>query len=180
MGVRKMNKGGDIAVTLLVVMAIVTAGAASFIFLTSSSKLLGKVYDSRQLDNVYAEEEKLDFYISEVMNAAVSKTLNEVIQEKGAEIDRESEEFKESFKEKFVSNFLEELNKYKNEDGSFEDPELLQFEQQMKIENVQVENGKVISSFDILIKIEEDEILSVYTYIKTFEKEIEQGAQEKV
>jgi len=166
-----MNKKGDIAITVLVVMAIVTAGAASFIFLSSSNNLEETIYNSRNLDNLYSGGDKLNFYVNEVMSAAVSRTYGEIINENG-NLDRASTESKENFRTKFVPIFLEELGKYKNKDSSFVFPELLQVEEQMNKDKIIIENGKVFLTLDMVVRIEEDGLISQYSYRKTFEKEI--------
>lgn len=167
------SKKGDVAVTFLVFMAVALAGAASLIFILSDRGIEEKIVNGRFIDNAYVQEEKLDFYINEVMSISASRTLNEVVAEKG-NLDKESTEFKEAFKTKFVKIFLEELGRYKIKEGTFEDSELIQVEQQMKEgkADVRVENGKVSSSFNMVILTKEGKLSSIDSYKRTFEKNI--------
>lgn len=138
-------------------MAVVLAGAASFIFIMSDRGIKEKVVDARLLDEVYLTEEKLDFYINEIM-------------------EKSAKDFKlEDGREKFVENFTKELEKYKKGE-EYILTELIQVQQQMdeyeERNNVQVGDGKVTVELSIKIGIgtQSDKFYAIHTYNKKFEK----------
>ncbi len=150
------NKKADLAATLLVLMAIVVAGAASIIFIISSGKIKANLVDSRFIDGVYLTKGKLDFYINEIMNKAVVKTRNS-----------------QDFKQDFIANFSEGLIEYKI-NNKFVTSELSQIEQQIDEEHIEydTENNIVTAEFKITLNTRTDTFNAVYTYNEQFEKQI--------
>ncbi len=143
-----MNKKGDISITLLVVMAVVVAGAASFIFLTDSGKLEQKVANARALDEIYSKEEVLDFYISEILDNIKGITT----------------------KEDFVDKFRSEIGKYKDNEKY-----VLEELANVRIQagEARIENGKVIVDFNIPLGFKEDDFEIRKAYVRTFEKQVQ-------
>jgi hypothetical protein len=170
------NKKGNVAVTFLVFMSVAVAGAALFIFINSSRGAEERILDGRFIDNIYINESKVNFYIDNIIDAAVLKTLSEIVKE-GSTLDSASADFQSNFKSKFKPIFLEELRKYKDEEGKYYASELSQVEDQASRDdfNAKVENGKVILGFKIMIVIKEGDgkFSAFYVYTKTFEKSID-------
>lgn len=174
------NKKADLAVTLLIFMAVALATATIFIFINSSGKIEAEITDARFLDKIYAKEEILNFYINEIMENTIKTT-------------KESAGFESNFEKDFPTNFLGELEKYKI-NGKFILEELQQVQAQV-YENSNVfifekdaENAekvkKVTAEFQITLEdnvAEEKELFSaVYIYTKKFEKEIKKESSNSV
>jgi len=106
-----MNKKGDVAVLLLVLLVLIITAIAFFIFLTDSKRIEKELVNPKILDSVYFKEEMVKFYIAEAGRSAMKEK-------------REGEDFKEKFAEKFEAYSFEEdyLKELKNriEEGDFE------------------------------------------------------------
>jgi len=141
-----MNKKADLAVTLLVFMAVALAGAASVIFITNSGSFEAEIADARFIDKVYLKEGEINFYINEAMEKAVEDFNKE----------QDSED-------KLINDFKQELGKYNL-------PELKQAGEQ--VDEIKIENNKTIAEFKIELRDEEEIFSVVYTYNKKFEKDL--------
>ena len=154
------SKKADMAITLLVFMAILVAGAASLIFLTSSGQIRDRVIDARFIDEVYLTETELDFYLNDIIENALEKTKSS-----------------ENFKQDFIIGFKEELVKYKGDEGYILD-EFIQIERQISLYEDDVvkyekgaEESRVIVEFRrIIIGARETAFEVSYTYNRKFEK----------
>lgn len=120
------DKSGDIAITMLVFMTLVMAGASLFIFYIHDGLVVSQIQDSRFLDELYLKDNKLDFYLNDIMDKSVIKINN-----------------REDPIPEFTNNFKIELSKYKIQ-GNFILDELSQVESQVTPENIHFD-GKVIS-----------------------------------
>lgn len=154
------NKRANLAVTLLVLMSIVVAGAASLIFVISSGRLGAGIVDARFIDEVYLREGELDFYINEIIEGAIERT-----------------EGSENFKQDFIINFKEGLGKYK-EEGRYVIDEFIQIEQQIDLRGDEIveyeksdEGGRISIDFkSIEIGTKTQNFNVIYTYDRKFEK----------
>ena len=151
--INRMNKKGDIPVTLLVLMALFLTAWATFIFLTHSDSLETKIRDAKQLDRVNVKEMEIDFYIGEIIDNGI-KGMN-----------------RENSKGEFVSNIKKELLKYKNETG-FIIPELAQVEEQINEENVNLFENRLEVSLKLNIVESLDKVSFLYGYDKKFAREL--------
>ena len=163
------HKKADLAVTLLVFMAIALAGGASLIFILSSGSIKDKIVDARFLDEIYLTEGKLDFYLQEIFDRAVEKTKNS-----------------ENIKEDFIKNFIEELSKYKINDNYIL-TEFIQVEEQIngheKSNNIKYdETSKIISVefVNIIITYMGEPFDVSYSYNRKFEKQIKEAGSDSV
>jgi hypothetical protein len=155
------NKKGDLAVTVLVFMAVALAGAASIIFLTSERGIEENIVDARFLDEIYMTAGELDFYINDLI-----------------EISAEKSKYSENFKEDFIKNFKEQAAIY---EGAEKDLSDYFSEMQNQIEGAQVEETaeeyKITVSFNFIITMIRDPFTAVYKYKKTFQKNIPKSEQ---
>ena len=148
------NKRANIPITLLVLMTLVLTVSALYSFNTHVNKVSTEVKDSRFLDYIYAQENKINFYIDDMMEKAVVKTVV---------IDSDTKSF-------FIDNFKKELLKYKKNETLVPE-ELNQIEQQINLENVNIKDKEI--SINISIKIEkkfQDKFIISYLYTKKFSK----------
>jgi hypothetical protein len=153
------SKKADVAVTLLVFMAVALAGAASMIFLTSERGIKERIVDARFIDEIYLIDGKLDFYINEIIENSAENSKNS-----------------ENFREDFINSFKEEATIY----GSAEKDLSTYFaEMQEQIANVQVEEitegYKITLNFDFIMIMAREPFAVIHKYKKTFEKEIPKG-----
>ncbi|MEK6859882.1 MAG: hypothetical protein AABX54_03635 [Nanoarchaeota archaeon] len=144
------NKKANIPITLLVLMTLVLTVYALYSFNTHMNKVSAEIKDSRFLDYIYARENEINFYVSDMIEMAALKSSED--------------------KSLFIDNFRKELFKYKkNESFIFE--ELNQVEAQINNENVEMNDKEV--SINLSIKIEkkfQDKFIISYLYKKKFVK----------
>ena len=155
----KNKKSMSISIVLLVIASLVLSGVALFTFYAQKDKLQAKIYTINFLDETYAKEEIINFYLQNIFDNAINGLSTGWTQEQ------------------LIENFSEELNKYKI-NGEFIMPELSQLESQLNSENLYIENGKIVAKFGIDLEnqaVQNKEILfSVkYHFEKKFEREIE-------
>lgn len=148
---RMKNKKGNVPVTLLVLMSILLAAAALFIFITSG-KIDGGVADAGILNKIYLDEGEISFYILNIMESAVRES-------KGSE----------NFEGEFETNFLKELAKYKK-DGKYIFQEFSKVEEQ--VGGARVEGNKVVMRFRFEVEREENSVHIIHTYDKEFEVDL--------
>lgn len=168
---KKNKKAMSISIVLLVLATLVLTSFSLLTFYLRKDKIQEEIHTTRFLEDIYAKEEQINFYINEIMEKAVQAT-------------KESENFEEDF----PINFLNELDKYKI-NNKFIMQELEQVQNQVNEnpdifvieENKEGEKTvkKVTAEFQIIIEdkvtVEDKELFSaVYTYKKTFEKEIKE------
>jgi len=162
-----MNKRADFTIVLLVIMVLVLTAGALLIFNIHTNKIGIKIIGARVLDEVYIVENKINFYINQMMEKAI------------IEIDKQEEVA--AIKQKFIDNFKLELETYNDEDGKYIIEELSQVEEQMnkpefgdKVSVSEVEDIKKISvKFSFVIRQNFDEKLkNSYSYEKRFEKDL--------
>lgn len=146
-----MNKKGETSITLLVLMTVLLVGATLFLFVVDSANIKEEISDGRFLDEIYVKEEKLDFYVNEIMESSIEKSKNSL-----------------NFKEDFVGNFSYELEKCKKSEEL--DDEFLQILNALN--DLEIANEKVILRVNFPIKYETDSFKAVHQYTKTFEKEV--------
>ena len=154
----KKNKKADIAITMLVLMTLLLAGATLFIFEIYHGKVETNIQDYAFLNSVYLKENQMDFYINNV--------LDEVI--KDFDIN--------TGKDKFIQEFKLELGKYKDKDGKYFIEELGKVEEQVQTDRFVFDsvNKKIILNLDIRLDEKPNEKVKVaYAYTKTFEKTLE-------
>ncbi len=127
------RKKADVAITLLVFMVLLLAGATLFIFVSDSAKKDNSFANVGLLGEIYAKEEQINFYMQDITDKAGSESQT---------------------KEEFIANFKSELEKYKNPDGSYVLEEFNFIEFQIKEENFNLyDKTKIFSArFDISIK----------------------------
>ncbi|MEK6935381.1 MAG: hypothetical protein AABW67_01200 [Nanoarchaeota archaeon] len=148
------NKKADVAITLLVLMTLVLAGATLFIFNINQGKVETSIGDYSFLNSVYLKENQIDFY--------VNNALDEVI--KNFEVN--------SGKDKFIEEFKTELEKYKV-DGKFIILELEKVEEQVQTDKFVFDSvgKKIILKLDIRLDEKPSKDMTIaYAYTKTFEK----------
>ena len=149
-----VNKKADVAITLLVVMTLVVAGAALFIFITSPADEENiKINTYKYLDGINEEATRINLIVQDIVEKSAS----------GISTEKE-----------FIDNFKKELNKYKDKQGSYVVPELEQVEEQVKEENIELDkdNGKISLELEITIKNEISDFSALHTYKKKFSAEI--------
>ncbi len=145
------KRGASISIVLLVVLTLILSAFTLFTFYSREKTMQGKLYSTRFLENLYAEEELINFYLQEIFDKTEGTN---------------TEEFKASFKEK--------LEEYKV-DGVFIVNGLEQAEEQL--DKIGVEEGKASVVFEIEL---EDEIYAdgrilfegKYVYHNKLEKEV--------
>jgi hypothetical protein len=150
-----INKKADVAITLLVLMAVVLAGATLFVFNINQGKIETKIENYAFLNSVYLKENQMDFYINDI--------LDEVI--KNFDINEG--------KDKFIEKFKIELEKYKQKGGNYTIKELKEVNEQADNLIFDSIKKKIILNLDI--RIDEKPIQDmniVYAYKKTFEKDL--------
>ncbi len=144
------EKKADISILLLVLMTVILVVTVTFIFYKNTQNSGLQIKDSKFLDEIYMEENQVNFYIDEIMDRSVA----------GINGDRSQ----------FIQNFRNELPKY-IENGEFLAPELKQLGAQLDGDNVRIDNGIVYANFSIKIeKFFGDNIMVSYLYEKEFRK----------
>lgn len=153
------KKGTSIAIVLLVLMALTLSLLALYSFNKKTGNFSVVVKDARFLDEVYARENEVNFYVNNIIEKAVMG------------IDKNNFD-----KTRFIENFKKELLKYKRKQG-WAVFELSQVESQINENAVEIiqngENKTVSVTFSIKIeKNFDDKFLSSYLYEKKFERKI--------
>jgi len=149
------NKKANTAIILLVLMALVLAGATLFIFNINQGKVETKIQDYSFLNSVYLKENQMDFYINNILEDVIKNfDVNEG-------------------KDKFIEKFKIELEKYKQTDGSYLVKELEKVNEQVEEIIFDRLNKKIALNLDIRLdeKLNQD-IEIAYAYKKTFEKDL--------
>lgn len=143
------GKKADVAITLLVLMTLALTLATLYMFNTHVNKVSSTIQDSRFLDKIYYNEEKINFYTNEIVEKAIAS-------------------MKGKTKEEFIDNFKKELEKYKKNETYIVDG-LSQLDEQLNVNNVEISDKEVSISFNIKIdeKYKEKFIVS-YAYNKKF------------
>lgn len=75
----KMNKKGDVAVNMIVLMTLVLVAVTIMSFFIYNGKIQAKITDARFLDNIYTPEENARFYISDAGEKAIVTSYKEMI-----------------------------------------------------------------------------------------------------
>ena len=155
--IKTKNKKANIAVTLLVLMTVVLAGAILFIFYDNLKGIGIKITDSRYIDKIYVQENNIDFYTDLLMGQAIIG------------IDKEGD-----VETQFIDNFKKELDKYKDEKGEYLIEEFKKIEIFIKDKYVEVdESNKISLSMDARLSSDfKNRIYSSYSYSRIFEKTI--------
>ncbi len=148
------NKKANIAITLLVLMALTLTLAALYAFNTHVNKVSTEISDSRFLDHIYAKENEINFYINDIMEKAILKT---------GQISPDTRVV-------FLDNFRKELLKHKQDDN-FTTEELAQVEQQLTLGNIEINNKEILITLSIKIEKKfQDKFIISYLYNKKFTK----------
>lgn len=143
-----MNKRGDIAVTLLILMAVVLVSTSLFIFNTNTNKVSAEITDSRFLDKTYFKEDRINFYVNEAIEKAIIGFNGD--------------------KAKFIEKFKSELDKY---NITAVGNEIENIKNNINEGNIEVKDKKLIVSIKIKIDDKlEDKVIISYLYDKKFEK----------
>lgn len=149
--IKNSKKGMELSIPLLVFFTLLLVASALLIFNWNSKKIEGKIGDYASLDEIYAKENEINFYIRDLMENSASKI------EKGKNPRTE-----------FINNFQKELLRYKKE-GVFYVKELEQLENQLDADKIVVDNKKMSFNFKInLEKRFEDRMIVFYSYEKEF------------
>lgn len=126
------NKRGDIAVVVLVILALISTSAALFSFVTSSGGVEMKISDFKFIDSSYQKQNLAEFYIYQAGEDAIIKTYKEFADDSVPEYDyiknRQKEgnnakfgeiwdNLDERFSNRFKENFKTEFENYEFEEG---------------------------------------------------------------
>ena len=106
-----MNKKGDVAVTVLVFMAVVLVGATLFIFNTNTTKVRKDIVSPEILEGVYYRGNLINFYVQEAFESSDS-----------------IEEFKSNLGRYNQTEVGKDLEKLKKNFGEFSNPLILKIE----------------------------------------------------
>ncbi len=119
------NKRGDIAVTLLVFLILVTVLIALFTFVTNPMKVKEKISSLGVIQIISSQESLAEFYVKQSGESAAILTYKEfasdgiyVAEPVKMNLDREiefsslNENLNEKFRLKFIENFQKEFEKY--------------------------------------------------------------------
>lgn len=155
MFVNKRAKKANVAIVLLVFMALILAGATLFIFNINKGRIETKIEDYAFLNKINLRESQLDFHINEI--------LNEVI--RNFDVNQG--------KDKFIENFKIELGKYKQADGTYIIKELEKVNEQADGLVFDSANKKITLNLDIRLDENTGKDMNIaYAYKKTFEKDL--------
>jgi len=178
------NKRGDVSVTVLVFLTIVLCGAVLFMMATHGKTYRPIVNDARFIENVYSEEERINFHMIELEVDAYDKTYYDIAKEglftgnvdfanKRIALDSfDKEGLKSIFEEKFRSNFKNEVVRYTSS-------QFLNDEIKNDIANdkftVTYEEGTLTRDMDTVIRgsvtVTKGERVWLWGVVPTFEKE---------
>ncbi|MBS3079325.1 hypothetical protein J4218_04340 [Candidatus Pacearchaeota archaeon] len=148
------KKAGPIDITVLVFIALALSIGTLLIFYLHGGYVSSKIQDSRFLDGAYIKENLMNSYIDRIMDKSVVNV------DKNNPIPG------------FINNFQNELFKYKT-NGTYVLAELFQLESQIKEENVQFIDGRIVFSVTINIISEYGDKFDVnYVYSRKFFKVI--------
>lgn len=149
------NKKANITIPVLVLMTLVLAGATLLVFNINKGKIETNIGDYSLLNNVYLKESQLDFYINEVLDNVIKNfNINEG-------------------KDKFIEKFKAELEKYKQEDGTYILGELERIKEQADEIIFDSADRKIILNLDIRIDEKPNQNMNIaYAYAKTFKKDL--------
>ena len=148
---RKMNKKAvSIPVLIFFVLTIVLL-FTSLVYFSLEQKSVDKaVSTTDDLDKVYIEESKLNFYLQDIFDKSVK-------------------DFKiEQGKTVFINYYLEELSKY-NSDGWY-DENLKQVKDQINEGNIVIDGKRLVLVLNIAINVDGKDVKGSYKYEKRFEK----------
>lgn len=146
------KQGMSIAITILVIATLVISTLALFTFIIRQDSIKEQIYITGFLENIYSKEEQINFYINDMVDNAVSASGKNV--------------------ELFMQEFKKQLDNYKNKEGKFFVEELSQLESQIREENIEINEDKLLIEFEVTIQEEEEIFSASYTYEKKFEKNI--------
>jgi len=155
-GMLMSNKGGNVAVVLLVLMTVVLVGASLFIFNVNSNKIGTEIADGRFLNEIYFDENKMDFYINEIMEEVVEDLVV------GKEVDGGGGLVVGGV-DGFVEDFKVKLGEYK---GKKIIPEFDKIEEQISSENVEIGEDFVSMKFSIRMERQLGGMNVAYLYDK--------------
>lgn len=156
--IKKNKKSMEISIVVLVLATLVLTIVSLFAFNIRGDKLVERV--NLDLDNVYAIEELVNFYVNKMIENSIEDNMNE---------------------EKFIENLKREFDKYK-QGNDFVLEELRQIEPQISKDNIKIEkingiNKNVsitleISISDSIFYDNKEIVFITYVYTKTFEKDL--------
>lgn len=157
--IKKNKKSMEISIVVLVLATLVLTIFSLFAFNIRGDNLFARV-NLVDLDNVYAIEELVNFYVSKMIENSIEDNMDE---------------------EKFTENLKTEFNKYK-QGNDFVLEELRQIEPQINKDNIKIEkingiNKKAsitlkISISDSILYNNKEIVFITYAYTKTFEKDL--------
>ena len=145
------EKKADISILLLVLATFVLVVTVTFIFYKNTQNSGLQIKDSGFLDEVYLEEDIVNFYINDIIDKSIVGVGND--------------------KGKFIYNFRNELPRY-IENGEFIAPELRQLGAQFDGDNVRIENGIIYAKFSIKIDKNFGDNMVSYLYEKEFTRKL--------
>lgn len=140
------NKKAQISILLLVFMILVLAGATIGVLLWNDSKIVSEISDANVLDDVYAKEKEIDFYIYDILDSVSAKDESD-----------------------FINEFKAGFDEYKYDDIYIVE-EFDQIVGQIVPENVLIEEDFVAINFTIKIEHKSDDSIIAYLYEKTYKK----------
>ncbi len=151
--------GVPIVIVMLVLLTIALIMTALVSFSLRNNQVSKNIYGHTFLDDVYAKEKLINFYIQEITDKSVEG------------IDSE---------EHFISNFKTNLASYKDNNGLYVLNELAQVESRLNNDNVELitegEGKKILLNLQLIISTEfkedgERRIMVSYTYTRVFRSE---------
>lgn len=149
------NKKADVAITLLVLMTLVLAGATLFIFNIHKGKIETNIENYVFLNTVYLKENQMDFYINNILDNII----------KNFDVSEG--------RDKFIEKFKIELERYKQTGGGYIIKELEEVNKQVDDLIFDDINKKIILNLDIKLDEEPNQNMKIaYAYKKTFEKDL--------
>ncbi len=131
----KMNRRGDVSITLLVFLILFLIGATMFIFITNSNKVGALIGDSRFLDASFYESSRVKFYLESAAEKAVFDGYQNVLNRQGLiSLDSFDEnDFSSQVKSEILNNFENEKEPYGLTD--------------IKLKNVEISGDSFVFSF---------------------------------
>ena len=144
----------SISIVLLVIMVFVIIGICLVYFILNERATGATIHIPDRIESLYARENYLNFYLQDIFE----KSSKDFRYEEGAS----------SFIEKFKNN----LNDYKDKNGSYLIGGLYQVEMQINNESsVELTKDKLMLTLNLILEDKSEEGISVkYSYKKVFEK----------
>ena len=145
------KRGVSLSILLLVISTFVLIGLSLTFFVIKEKDSLGKVEVFNDLDEVYARQELIDFYVQDIFDKASS----DFIYDQGVEF--------------FIENFKRELLVYKDSVGNYPINELALIEE-VDVGSVELNFESLVLIVELNVKIRGANFDADYNYEKRFKK----------